>query len=814
MDWQRIFYLIPVLLFIIMPLLIGMMVALSIARYAWLRRSVPGARYLAFYMLAAPVWALGTLGAQFATTPRLQILWENIAMIGIVGMPMWWWAFTLKYTGRVARMRLKNWVIIAGPPLLILDVIWFRYIFLPSLPPAPPALILMPFIYAFIALTIGAGHLIRGMIRAPMYRGQFITILAGILSVWVVAFAENLGLKLFPNLTLLPLTFAIGSLICVRGITRHQIFDIIPVALDTVIESIQDGVVILDQHHRIVDLNPACQQMFGLPKRHANSAPITEFLPEWDTWIAEVDRKSGPLEATLGSATARRIYEARIAPLYDRRQTLTGRLLMLHDITARKQNEEELRHAKEAAEAANRAKSVFLANMSHELRTPLNAILGFSSLMSRDLQLSAEQRENLETINRSGQHLLTLINDVLEMSKIEAGRTSLYTHNFDFYRMLKTVEELFMLKANDKGLSLLLERAADVPQFIHADESKLRQVLANLISNAIKFTHEGGVTVRVGFREEGAGAGRLLFEVEDTGIGIPESDCEHIFEPFIQSAGGHKAQEGTGLGLSISRQFVEMMGGTLTVASEMGRGSLFKFDMVVTVAEHEDAPLAAPSQRVVGLEPGQATYRLLIAEDRETNRMLLLKLLQPLGFEVRIAVNGQEAIAVWEEWEPHLIWMDMRMPVMDGYEATRRIKATIKGQATVIVALTASAFDEDRAIILSGGCDDFVRKPFREAELFEVLSKHLGVRFIYDTGPVEPAPFETEDASLTAEALRVLPSAWLEQVRASALQADGEQLLELFDSIAAEHPQLAQALITLANDFRFDILTELTSPDS
>lgn len=810
MDWQQLFYLIPVVFFVVLPSLIGIVVTLGIARYAWIRRAVPGAKYLAFYMLTATLWSSASLAQQFATVPRMQTLWDNVALIGVVLMPMWWWAFAMKYAGGVARLQARHWLMLAIAPVLILDVVWFRFLFLPNQPSAPGPLIFLPGLYALIALAAGGWHMIRGMIRAPMYRGQFITVTAGILSVWVIAFAENAGLRLFPDFSLLPAAFAIGSLICARGIARHQTFDIVPVALDTIIESIDDGIVILDLHHRIVDVNPAGQRMLNLSKPRAISSAISECLSEWATLLADAERGVRPLELNWDGGETPRTYEIHITPLYGRRQILNGRVLILHDITARKRNEEELRRAKEAAEAANRAKSIFLANMSHELRTPLNAILGFSALMSRDPQLTAEQRENLATINRSGQHLLTLINDVLEMSKIEAGRTSLYNHNFDLERMLRTLDDLFVLKAREKGLTLLIERAPDVPSCMHADESKLRQVLMNLISNAIKFTPEGGVTLRVGFRPEDESRGRLFFEVEDTGIGIPEADRKRIFEPFIQSAGGHEAQEGTGLGLAISRQFVEMMGGALTVISEPGRGSLFKFDIAASLADAEDLSQPAPTGRVVGIEPGQPTYRLLIAEDRETNRTLLYKLLQPLGFEVRLATNGLEALQVWEEWEPHLIWMDMRMPVMDGYEATRRIKATLKGQATVIVALTASAFDEDRTVILSGGCDDFVRKPFREAELFEVLTKHLGVRFIYDTGPVESGPLEEEKVALTADTLRTLPAAWRTQVHASAEQADSERLLDLCDTLAADHPGLAQQLTALVNDFRFDVIMQLT----
>ncbi len=499
---------------------------------------------------------------------------------------------------------------------------------------------------------------------------------------------------------------------------------------------------------------------------------------------------------------------------------------IFEDITARKKAEEDLRQAKDAAEAANRAKSVFLANMSHELRTPLNAILGFTQLMARDQHVTPTQRESLETIGRSGQHLLTLINDVLEMSKIEAGRTTLYEENFDVYRLCESLEDMFHLRASQKGLQLLFERTADVPQYIRTDESKLRQVLINLLSNAIKFTEEGGVTVRIGVIEKPrppepgapltATPLTLRFEVEDTGVGISAEDMTILFNPFVQTASGQEAKEGTGLGLPISRQYVRLMGGEIAVESEVGRGSLFCFDIKVTQTDAAKVQVEVEPRRVVGVEPGQVAsdgrpYRLLIAEDKWTNRQLLVRLLRPLGFELREAVNGKEAIEVWEEWSPHLIWMDMRMPVMDGHEATQRIKATTRGQATVIIALTASAFEEDRRVILSEGCDDFVRKPFREAEIFEMLEKHLGIRFIYQE--MQPSAAQISAAAqdaLTAQALAAMPAEWVAALQQAALEADTDRLLTLAAAIHDRDATLAEAITHVVYEFRFDILLEMT----
>jgi len=486
--------------------------------------------------------------------------------------------------------------------------------------------------------------------------------------------------------------------------------------------------------------------------------------------------------------------------------------------------EEALREAKEVAEAANRAKSTFLANMSHELRTPLNAILGFAQLMARDSSLSKEQQENLETISRSGEHLLDLINDVLEMSKIEAGRTTLYEQSFDLHRLLDDLEDMFGLRAENKGLQLIFDRAPGVPQYVCTDEGKLRQVLINLLSNAVKFTTYGGVTLRIATKDEArntseplssvACASCLAFEVEDTGPGMSPEDLKKVFDPFVQTETGKVSQEGTGLGLPISREFVQLMGGELTAKSELGQGSLFRFDIQVKGAEASDVQPEQPRRRVVGLEPDQPVYRLLAVDDRDSSRDLLVKLLTPLGFDVQTAVNGQEAIEVCERWEPHLIWMDMRMPVMDGYEATQRIKATARSQSTVIIALTASAFEEDREMVLSAGCDDFLRKPFREHEIFDALANHLGVRFVYDAegvGPISPPAASAGDV-LSPETMAAMPADWSARLHQAAIQADADLALSLINDIRAEHESLADALASLVNNFRFDKLMDLTQP--
>jgi len=488
----------------------------------------------------------------------------------------------------------------------------------------------------------------------------------------------------------------------------------------------------------------------------------------------------------------------------------------------------QLQTAKDAAEMANQAKSAFLAKMSHELRTPLNAILGFAQIMNRDPTLTPEQQEHLGIINRSGEHLLELINDVLDMSKIEAGRMAFHTTNFDLSRLLNTIEEMLGFKARAKGLQFTLDLASDVPQYIKTDERKLRQVLINLVGNAIKFTETGGIVLRVSSLPPPATESptsspfphssisptcALKFEVEDTGPGISPEEMAGLFEVFVQTETGRNSQEGTGLGLPISQQFARMMGGDITATSQAGRGTTFTVRLQLPLGSAAELPDSQPTRRVMALEPDRQTYRILVADDRHNNRLVLMKLLSPLGFEVKEAANGREALDLWESWEPHLIWIDMRMPVMNGYEVIKRIKATPQGQTTKIIALTASTLEEEQPVILSAGCDDFVRKPFREQVIFDKMARHLGVRYIYEDLTPDPASVKRKGSSastLTSEALAVMSSEWIAQLYQAADLAEDEVIFQLIAQIPEPYSDLAEILADLVQKFRYEKIIELT----
>ncbi|MEI7989891.1 MAG: ATP-binding protein, partial [Chloroflexota bacterium] len=492
----------------------------------------------------------------------------------------------------------------------------------------------------------------------------------------------------------------------------------------------------------------------------------------------------------------------------DRNGNLTGYVGMSRDIMEVKQAEAALKEAKEAAEAANRSKSAFLANMSHEIRTPMNAILGFSQLMRRDPDLSSQQRENLEIINHSGEHLLALINDILELSKIEAGRLTFVPSTFDIYKLLDDLEMMFRIRTEEKKLSLMVEKVGAVPRWITSDEGKLRQVLINLLGNAVKFTGEGGVGVRMGVQEHPSGKTMLVFEVEDTGPGIPQEEIDTLFEAFEQGSTGIRTG-GTGLGLALSKGFIQIMDGTIRITSTVGKGSIFIFAIPLVEGREEQIEQKETPRRVSSIKPGQDEFRVLIADDRETNRRLLSKMLSWVGFKTREVVNGAEAVAAFNEWNPQVILMDIVMPVMDGYAATRVIKEAPHGKDTVIIAITASAFLEDRQRVLAAGADGYLSKPFKESELLEIIHQKTGIVFLYDEQTIQDQELLIEDDLQWQAAIAALPSDLVQACRAAVGKADIFALVELLADVSDYNPSVAQKLNELASNYAYEEIANL-----
>ncbi len=485
----------------------------------------------------------------------------------------------------------------------------------------------------------------------------------------------------------------------------------------------------------------------------------------------------------LDGRTLRRIY----GPIQENHSTFAY-LYVFEDITERKQAVQKLAAATATAETANQSKSDFLANMSHELRSPLNAILGFTHIL-KESALSADQKEKLEIIYNSGEHLLALINDILDISKIEAGHVTLSESEFDLYRLLDELQQMFYSAASAKGLQIKVKRSPDLPRIIYSDRLKLRQIIINLLSNALKFSDTGTVTLTAGKSP----AQKLTFAVTDTGFGIAPDDQARLFDAFVQTESGLNAHEGTGLGLAISREYVHLLGGKLGVTSAIGKGSTFSFEISATLVETtlslNESYQSPAAGRVIGLALNQPTCRILVVDDVDLNRKLLTYLLTNAGFEVQEAINGKDAIAQWQTWRPHLIWMDLRMSAMSGEEATQAIKSLDVENQTRIIALTASVFDNDRATALASGCDDFVSKPVRATEVFEKIAQHLNVRYRY-----AEAIFETPEEPITPALLAQASSEWKHALMQATLDLDDEAILALVAQLPPEQFPLAQSV--------------------
>jgi len=459
------------------------------------------------------------------------------------------------------------------------------------------------------------------------------------------------------------------------------------------------------------------------------------------------------------------------------------------------------------AEIANKSKSAFLANMSHEIRTPLNAIIGFSQLMNRDKFLTESQRDYNVSIIKAGEHLLNLINDILELSKVEAGRVVVNPTNVDLHALFTDLQMLFKERAQAKRLQFICEIADDLPQYVFVDEGKLRQIFVNLIGNAIKFTEEGGIAVRTKTEIIDDETSKLTVEIQDSGPGIPENELDKLFKHFEQTSSGINKGSGTGLGLALSRELAIILGGNITVASEIGKGSIFTFQVDIKQGNPE-AIEKNTSKRVIGIENGKESFRILVVDDKDENLKVAIDLLDLVGFETKEAINGLEAIEKFEQWNPHLILMDMRMPVMDGYEATRKIKSTEKGKQTPVVALTASAFEDERKKIESLGMQGYIRKPFRENELFGVVGKILDIKYIYEDEMQATSLFRS-NLELGAGEMAQLPADLIAKMKDALAVADLDLLIELIESIDPVNSELAQQLLALAKNYDYENLQQL-----
>lgn len=606
-----------------------------------------------------------------------------------------------------------------------------------------------------------------------------------------------------------------------------------------------DGIIMMNPQGHVTYWNPAAERILGYSSQDAIGRDLHELIaprnyhadheaafPEFtgtdqgDSMGKALElvaiRKDGREISVSLSLSAARLNEewysvGILADITERKQAeneLVQYRVHLEDLVAARTAElaaanQALIAAKEAAEAGSRAKSTFLANMSHEIRTPLNAILGFAQLLARDRSVNSQQRHHIEMIDRSGQHLLELINAVLEMAKVESGTSEIHLAAFDLHEELGNLEDIFKLRAVAKNLTFVMDRPEDLPRFIVGDKNKLRQILINLLGNAIKFTVTGGVTLRVRMDSSSPGLMRLITEVLDSGAGISAEDIGRLFQPFHQGSMGGQTHEGTGLGLAISREFAELMGGQITVTSRVGEGSVFRLDIPVELTDNKAIQsLGRNLTREYRLASGQQPYRVLVVDDVETNRDILDRILRDAGFEVRQADSGPKALHTYTSWHPHVILLDMRMPGMNGDEVLRRIREP--GNPPVkVVFVTAAAFDEERQQAMDLGADDFIAKPYRDFELFEKLQSLLGAEYADTSDDKSASSAVTVPSKLTPGALTALPDELIQKMLETTKIGDFDRLMELIQFTETFDAQVAQSLRELADAFDIERILEL-----
>jgi signal transduction histidine kinase/DNA-binding NarL/FixJ family response regulator len=462
--------------------------------------------------------------------------------------------------------------------------------------------------------------------------------------------------------------------------------------------------------------------------------------------------------------------------------------------------------ARAAAEKSNKAKSRFLADMSREIRTPLNTVIGFSQLLENDRSLTPEQTGRAKAIADGGRNLLKLINDILDLSKIDAGKMPTRKTAFCLHDLLDDLVTLFLSRTREKGLDMVLEGLEDVPRYVTTDESKLRQALIVLAENAVRVTRSGQVVLRVRADSSLENSGKdatgthgsynLVVEVENSGPAITDQEKQYLFDPFIPDEKG-KNNGGTGLGLAIGRKLIELIGGEISVENRAGKGTTFNFRIPVQKAAGLDKSPVKQSDQVAGLKPGTGPFRILVVEDLEDNRWLLRDLLEPVGFEVKEAANGREGLEVFKKWSPHAVLMDLNMPVMDGYESARKIKATPEGKSAPIIAVTASAFEDSKKLASEKGFQGYIRKPFRPEELYSILAETLGLEYVFTDETAGPEVKESR-TSITRKDLASLPEDIIAAMRNASQNGSMDELRKIISRADGLSPEAVRQLLDLA----------------
>ncbi|MBD2437772.1 PAS domain-containing hybrid sensor histidine kinase/response regulator [Nostoc sp. FACHB-110] len=583
------------------------------------------------------------------------------------------------------------------------------------------------------------------------------------------------------------------------------------ILLASILESTPDFIVVKDCQGRHVALNSNLANFIGKPIEEIIGKDDTEILPlDLASAIMEKDRevittgKPQTFEEEVVKDAVTTTFLTTKAPWRDTQGNILGMVAITRDISDRKQAEFALAQAKEAAEAASYAKSEFLANMSHELRTPLNGILGYAQILQRSKHLQQDERSRIDVIYQCGSHLLTLINDILDLSKIEAQKVELMTSDFHLPAFLQGVAEMCRIRAELKGIQFSYQFASELPIGIRADEKRLRQVLINLLSNAIKFTDAGQVSFTISYAAEG----KIRFEVRDTGVGIPQEKLQAIFQPFEQVGDRRRQIEGTGLGLAISQRIVALMDSTIHVQSEIGIGSIFWFDVDLPEAqEWVKTSQADDYGQIIGIKDRKP--KILVVDDKWENRSVIYNLLAPIGFEVTEANDGAEGWQKIAQFQPDLVITDLLMPELDGFELIHRIRQSETFKHIIIIVSSASVFESDQHRSIEAGGNDFMAKPVQAIALFQKLRKYLDLEWLYEEQTTE------NPLILDSTELVLPPPAEIETLYELVMKGNFKGIIKqaaLISQIDPKYLPFTKQLHQLAQDFQDQEILALIHP--
>ena len=575
-------------------------------------------------------------------------------------------------------------------------------------------------------------------------------------------------------------------------------------------------IVVMDLKGRIQLINRKGCAIFGYePKDIVGKNIFDHFIPErhHDKTVQVVeDLKKGKMNENdiftsviENNDGQERYIQWAAALIKNKENEQVGIIASGEDYTEKLIIEEQRNRAREEAINANKSKTIFLSNMSHELRTPLNAIMGFAQLLLQDEGFNRKQKKNIETINRSGSHLLDLINDVLDLAKIESGHVDVSEGVINVEKLIEDLVSMFSVRAESKGIEIKFTLALANASYILSDEGKIRQILINLIGNAIKFTDHGGVYIFAGIDEPDSDTPKLILRVKDSGIGIDPSEHDKVFKVFEQADKVPVSAGGTGLGLAISMQYAKLLGGNLELKSALGEGA--EFIMALPVAHANEQAIRKQKRemrRVIGIKTKIDKPKMLVADDMESNRDLVKQLFEPFGFQVEEATNGLDALEIVERWQPHVILMDKVMPVMDGIESTKKIRETQIGKNIVIVCVSANVFENEREKVLSAGVDAFLAKPFKNHDLFDLLEKLLDIEVEYEVEQTNVT--DASDRSSELESLMQLSIDDLESLKAVSQK---DEMLKQISKLADQDAMLAITLWEIAEHMSVSTLHAL-----